>query len=165
MKKLNLSFSIILILFCVLFFAGPSFAVEPVEYQCTCIDNSENDLFPSCKECVDYCKNTQTGDFVCILSSSNAEEFITETVSLKNPLGNVVDGTKIVGRIINAIFGLVGSVALVLFIAGGLTWMTAAGNEEKIKKGRGIIVWAVIGLAVIFFSYAILKFFLSTVMT
>jgi hypothetical protein len=61
------------------------------------------------------------------------------------------------GRIINAILGIVGSLALIMFIYGGLVWMTAGGNEQRVKKGRDILSWAVLGLVVIFASYAILK--------
>lgn len=62
------------------------------------------------------------------------------------------------GRIINTILGIVGSLALLMFIYGGITWMTAGGNEQRVKKGRDILSWAVLGLLVIFASYAILKF-------
>jgi len=35
-------------------------------------------------------------------------------------------------------------------IYGGFNWMTAAGNAEKVEKGKQILVWATIGLIVIF---------------
>ncbi len=36
--------------------------------------------------------------------------------------------------------------------------MTAGGASDKVKKGRDILVWATLGLALIFSSYAILNF-------
>ena len=36
--------------------------------------------------------------------------------------------------------------------------MTAAGNQEKVTKGRDILVWAVVELIVIFSAYALVKF-------
>lgn len=80
---------------------------------------------------------------------------------LDNPLGNIETTQDLIGQVINAILGVVGSLALLMFVYGGLTWMTAAGNEEKIKKGKGILMWATIGLVVIFTSYAVLKFIIS----
>ncbi|MEW6609876.1 MAG: pilin [bacterium] len=62
------------------------------------------------------------------------------------------------GKVINVILGIVGSLALIMFIYGGITWMTAGGNEQRVKTGRNILVWTVLGLVVIFSSYAILKF-------
>jgi uncharacterized membrane protein YjfL (UPF0719 family) len=64
----------------------------------------------------------------------------------------------VIGNIITAVLGIVGSLALVMFIFGGLTWMTAAGNTERVTKGKNILIWATIGLIVIFTSYALVEF-------
>lgn len=68
-----------------------------------------------------------------------------------------------IGTIIKAVLGVVGSLALVMFIYGGLLWMTAAGNTERVEKGKKTIVWAVLGLVVIFTSYALVKFILLAI--
>lgn len=60
-----------------------------------------------------------------------------------------------VTRIISAVLGLVGVIFMVLIIYAGFLWMTAAGNEERIKKAKSIFVNAVIGLVVTFMSYYI----------
>ncbi|MDX9893475.1 MAG: pilin [Patescibacteria group bacterium] len=80
---------------------------------------------------------------------------------LDNPLPTA-DPRVIIGNVIRAMLGLVGSLALAVFVLGGFTWVTSAGNEEKIKKGKDMIMWAVFGLAVIFMSYAIVSFVIST---
>ena len=84
------------------------------------------------------------------------------TVSLGNPLGEedgkAPSANTIIGRVINAVLGIIGSLALLMFVYGGITWMTSSGSPEKIKKGRDIIIWSVIGLAIIFFSYALVNF-------
>ena len=86
------------------------------------------------------------------------------TVKLDNPLGSgVTDVPTLIGRIIKAVLGVVGSLALVMFIYGGFTWMLAAGSSEKVKKGRDIIVWAAIGLVIIFTSYALVSFIIESV--
>ena len=84
-------------------------------------------------------------------------------VTLDNPLGGKepADINKLIGNIINAILGVVGSLSLLMFIYGGLVWMTAAGSKEKIQKGKDILVWSTVGLVVIFMSYAIVKFVLT----
>jgi len=41
--------------------------------------------------------------------------------------------------------------------------MTAAGNTERVEKGKKTIVWAVLGLVVIFTSYALVKFILLAI--
>ncbi len=83
-------------------------------------------------------------------------------VSLSNPLPtNSVP--MLIGRVIDAILGIVGSLALVMFIYGGFTWMTASGNEQSVTKGKNILMWAAVGLAVIFLSYALVKFIIKAI--
>ena len=83
--------------------------------------------------------------------------------SIGNPL-TISTPQQLIGKIIVAILGLVGSIALIMFIYGGVTWMTAAGSEDKIKKGKNILSWAVIGMVVIFSSYAILKLVMEDIL-
>jgi len=81
----------------------------------------------------------------------------SDPVSLTNPLPTDKPAV-LIGQVINAVLGLVGSIALAMFIWGGFSWMTAGGNTEKVQKGKDIIIWATLGLVVIFFSYALVNF-------
>lgn len=83
-------------------------------------------------------------------------------VSLTNPLGSD-DIPTLAGRVIEAVLGIVGSLALIMFIYGGVIWMTAAGNEQSVTKGKNIVLWATLGLVVIFSSYALVKFVISAI--
>lgn len=76
---------------------------------------------------------------------------------LPNPLGiNTVP--ELSNRVINGVLGAVGAIALLYLVWGGITWMTSRGNSDSVKKGKDTIVWAILGLAMIFSSYVILKF-------
>ena len=78
--------------------------------------------------------------------------------TLENPLGdNALTPQQIYGRVIFSFMGVTGALALIMFVIGGIQWMTAAGNPERVKKGRDTLMWAVLGLIVIFSSYAILR--------
>ncbi len=68
------------------------------------------------------------------------------------------DPSVLVGRIIKGVLGVVGSIALIIFIYGGFVWMTASGHSDMVQKGKDTLIWASIGLAVIFASYALVKF-------
>lgn len=72
---------------------------------------------------------------------------------------------QIVGRLIGAGIGLLGTVFVALLIYGGIIWMTAQGNEDKVKKAKGIITSAVIGLVVVFSAYAIANFVVGAIAT
>ncbi len=76
----------------------------------------------------------------------------------KNPLGNIDSPQLLIGNIINKVLGVVGSIALAMFVYGGFTWMLAGGNSEKVQKAKGILAWAALGLTAIFSAYAIISF-------
>ncbi|MCF6276968.1 MAG: pilin [Candidatus Magasanikbacteria bacterium] len=84
-----------------------------------------------------------------------------EIVKLENPIGAGTDLNTILGGGVKVALGVVGSVTLAVFMYGGFLWMTSAGNQEKIKKGWNTMIYAVVGLFIIFSSYAILNMVLS----
>lgn len=49
--------------------------------------------------------------------------------------------------------GLVMIVLFVMFVYGGITYLTAFGDSEKIAKGASIIKWSLIGIGVFAGSY------------
>ncbi len=81
---------------------------------------------------------------------------------LTNPL-SADSPQALIGIIINSVMGVVGSLALIMFIFGGFTWMTSGGSAEKIKKGRDILIWSAIGLVVIFASYGLVRFLILNI--
>lgn len=83
-----------------------------------------------------------------------------EKIELQPPFGQAEGSPtafiqKTIGVIIKWALGIVGSIALLMFVFGGFMWLTAAGNPDNIKKGKGILVWAAIGLVAIFAAYAV----------
>ncbi|TAN33807.1 hypothetical protein EPN28_01505 [Patescibacteria group bacterium] len=74
----------------------------------------------------------------------------------------VTDPAALVGIIIKGVLGIVGALALLMVFWGAAGWLFAAGNPEKIKASTKTIVWALIGLLIIFASYmymnGVLKF-------
>jgi hypothetical protein len=54
--------------------------------------------------------------------------------------------------------GIVGSLALLMFIYGGVVFLISAGNSEKVTQAKGIIIGAVIGITIVFTSYMIINF-------
>jgi len=79
-------------------------------------------------------------------------------VSLPDPLGGA-DIPTVIGRVIKTFLGLVGAIALVVFVYAGFLYLTAAGREDAIRTSKEAMKNAFIGLVVIFFSYAITTFF------
>jgi hypothetical protein len=72
--------------------------------------------------------------------------------------------TNGIGVAIYSLISLVGVIFLGLTIYGGITWMTAEGDEAKVEKAKKIIVNGVIGLVIIMAAYAI-SFFVINALT
>lgn len=72
-----------------------------------------------------------------------------------------VDIRIYVGRIIRYFLGLLGTLAVLLFLYAGYLYMTSYGDAEKIDKAKKIMVDAVIGLVIIVSAYAIASWILG----
>jgi hypothetical protein len=99
-------------------------------------------------------------------SCSNQTQTTNGPVELCNPLGSDTNKTDIptfLGQIISYSMGVIGSLALVMFIYGGLTWMLSGGNQEHVTKGKNIVIWAALGIVLIFTAYALVRFVISTI--
>jgi len=58
--------------------------------------------------------------------------------------------TKIYGFVI----GIATLIFVILFLVGGIMYLTAAGNDESTKKARSLIVDAVIGLIIVLIAWS-----------
>lgn len=68
----------------------------------------------------------------------------------------------IIGTVLPFVFVFAGLILFVMFIFGGFTIFTSAGNPEKIKQGQGMIVNALIGFLIIFAAYWIIQILETT---
>lgn len=82
---------------------------------------------------------------------------VLAAVSVPNPLPNVNSVSSLVNNIIKGFLGVSGALALFFVFQGGITWMISRGNAEKVKAGKDMIVWAILGLVAIFLSYTIIN--------
>ena len=110
--------------------------------------------------------------------TSGGSDALKEVIQLSDPLGSTVsndiviggDGstdfeiTDLIGRIANALIAPVGAIAFLFFVIGGFYWIFSGGNEERIKAGKDIMLWTLVGVAIIFFAYAILSFLFKIVL-
>ncbi len=71
---------------------------------------------------------------------------------------NPNDIRDIIARIISVFLGLLGIIFTVLIFYAGYRWMTAGGNEDKVKQAKDQLTTGVIGLAIILASLAISHF-------
>lgn len=55
------------------------------------------------------------------------------------------------------ILGLVSAIIILILIFGGITYVTSAGDEERIKTAKNTILYAIVGLAIILLAYTMIN--------
>lgn len=70
-----------------------------------------------------------------------------------------------VQSIISYVLSFLALIAVIFVIVGGFRIMMAGGNEENVTKGRKTIIYAIVGLVIIFFAQIIVKIFTSGLST
>ncbi len=78
-------------------------------------------------------------------------------VAQDSQLAEVTSVNVAIGNIIGVALAFSGILFFVLALYGGITWMTAAGNQENVKKGLKILLSAIFGLIVILSSFALVR--------
>lgn len=63
-----------------------------------------------------------------------------------------------VTTMINYFLGILGLIAVGFLIYSGVLMVTAGGNDEQVKKAKGIITYSVIGIVIILLSWSIVRF-------
>ncbi|MFA6525841.1 MAG: hypothetical protein WCT26_00295 [Candidatus Buchananbacteria bacterium] len=73
--------------------------------------------------------------------------------------------SDLIKGIIQVILGFLGVIAVLIILWGGFIWMTAVGEPDKVDKAKKMIYSGIIGLIIIFASYAIASFVFSQLQT
>ncbi len=76
-------------------------------------------------------------------------------IDISNPI-TVTDFNELVEGILDWVLGIAGSVALLMLIAGGIMYATAAGSEEKTKAAKKTIFCAILGVIIVILSYSMI---------
>lgn len=53
---------------------------------------------------------------------------------------------------------LVGAIAVIMIIVGGLRYTTSAGDQSALTGAKNTIMYSIVGLIVAFMAYAIVRF-------
>lgn len=95
-----------------------------------------------------------------LLSGKTAESLRDNSYKIQESAGFNPSLTLggVVALIIKGFLGLLGVIFIILIVLAGYNWMTAAGDEEKIKKATSTIRSAIIGLLIIIAAYSITYF-------
>ena len=97
-----------------------------------------------------------------IVAAQNYEENLgVDLINNINVPKGQTDLAQVVVNIINWVLGFLALVAIVIVLIGGFEWMTAGGNEDKVGTAKKRLTYGLIGLAIIFLAWAIVRFVLN----
>jgi hypothetical protein len=71
------------------------------------------------------------------------------------------DGTTLetrIATITGVLLFIIGAIAVIMIIVGGIRYVTSAGDSSKVKAAKDTIMYSVVGLAVAILAYAIVSF-------
>lgn len=77
--------------------------------------------------------------------------------------GNTLESD--VTGIISAVIAVLGLVAVVVIIVGGIQYMTSSGDSGKVKKAKDTILYGVIGLVICVLAFAIVNFVIGNLLS
>lgn len=68
------------------------------------------------------------------------------------------DPSKYIKNIINIILYVIGAIAVLMIVIGGLRYVISGGDSSQTKNAKDTILYAVIGLVIALMAYAIVNF-------
>lgn len=98
-----------------------------------------------------------------LCSGANFE--FTQDPSSAECAGGGADATErintLVRQVINFLSAIVGIVAVIMIIVGGLRYITSGGNDTSVTSAKNTILYAIIGLIIVALSQLIVRFVLG----
>ena len=161
MKASKIIKTAVLSVFTVLVIAGGVFAVD----YTSCV--GDNNKYPglSASENDDYpvkCTRVKVDDEYVTFYGKTKGDCAQASALASDPEGcNASDFNEIIRLVINAIVFVVGMVAVVMIILGGINYATSQGDPGKVKKGKDTILYGIIGLVISILAFAIVNFVLG----
>ena len=101
-----------------------------------------------------------SADDIC--SNPNVSQEVKNASGCGGGGGQTLDNA--LSSILKAIILIMGLVAVVFIIIGGINYITSGGDAAKVKKARETILYAVIGLIICALAFAIVQFVISDIL-
>lgn len=96
-------------------------------------------------------KTVRVGESVSALSECNVEK----TEGDKSLMSNV-------SMLINVFASVMGFLAVGMIIYGGFMLLTAQGDPAKIKRGKDVVTYSIVGVILVMLAYAIVNFVMNS---
>lgn len=92
------------------------------------------------------------GLIICLLGGPLWADEAGTGIGIPNPLSGINSLPELLGRIADFIQTLVIALCLPFFLWGGVVIITSGGDPQKVKNGRNIIIFTMVGVIVAFLA-------------
>lgn len=96
-----------------------------------------------------------------VYAGCSGAQCFTDGANAVGDTGGGSDVNAIIKNIVNILLFLLGAIAVVMIIIGGIRYATSNGDSNQITAAKNTILYAVVGLLVAIFAYAIVNFVLD----
>ena len=111
-----------------------------------------------------YAEQVVTGTGTNATTDSAAGKYTSGSESKQQAAtGRSDDLMSVLTTIINVALGVIGFVAVVMIIMGGVQYTTSSGDAAKVTKAKNTILYGIVGLVVALLAFAIVNFVLGNV--
>ena len=74
---------------------------------------------------------------------------------------NLFGDTGVFRQVTNAILYIVGIIAVIMLIIGGIRYVISGGDSKKVTDAKNTVLYAIIGLVICFLAFAIVNFVIN----
>ena len=74
---------------------------------------------------------------------------------------NLFGNEGIFRQVTNTILYIVGIIAVIMLIVGGIKYVVSGGDSKKVTDAKNTVLYAIIGLVIAFLAFAIVNFVIS----
>ena len=106
------------------------------------------------KECLEAAADKNNPEAKNIKWDANSQMCSTETVSPINAYLQIFAGALVM---------LSGGIGVIVIAVGGILYITARGNQAQLEKAKSTLVFGIMGMLIVIFSYFIVRFVLTLV--
>ena len=76
---------------------------------------------------------------------------------------NLFGDTGVFKQITNTVLYIVGIVAVIMLIVGGIKYVVSGGDAKKVTDAKNTVLYAIIGLVICLLAFAIVNFVVTTI--
>ncbi len=96
---------------------------------------------------------------------NNIINTLAATVKVETVGNDSGDFIETITVILDWLIGILGIVAVIVIILGGVQYMTSSGDAAKVKKAKDTILYGIVGLVICALAFSIVNFVIGGILS